>query len=289
MMMMRSVRCRSAKTFGMPQTAYHLTPTATVAVELPSPEDVLMPGIAWGAVDAFPKPAYWLFQVLARRLGNMQIAYRLGRSLAEEVGACLLGGHGIPAAVGLAAYERLRERGAFGPEPPPRATLEAWLREPLSVRLGNTGTRQVRYRFAAQKARYLSEALPQVRAAPEFSTGRALRAWLDALPGIGPKTASWIARNAMDADDVAILDIHILRVGRCIGLFPRELTVERHYLQLEALFLQFSQALGVRPSELDAVIWFEMSSSPHTVRWMIEEMASQERAIPSGAERAVAA
>jgi endonuclease III len=40
------------------------------------------------------------------------------------------------------------------------------------------------------------------------------------LPGIGPKTASWIARNWLDADDVAILDIHIMRVGQVIGLFP---------------------------------------------------------------------
>nr|WP_206606033.1 hypothetical protein [Steroidobacter cummioxidans] len=92
------------------------------------------------------------------------------------------------------------------------------------------------------------------------------------LPGIGPKTASWIARNWMDADDVAILDIHIMRVGQIIGLFPSNLTVDRHYFDLEALFLQFSRALDVRASELDAVVWHEMASSPATARVLIDQL-----------------
>jgi hypothetical protein len=75
------------------------------------------------------------------------------------------------------------------------------------------------------------------------------------LPGIGPKTASWIARNWLDADDVAILDIHIMRVGQVIGLFPLEQTVERHYMALEERFLRFAELLDVRASELDAIIW----------------------------------
>jgi thermostable 8-oxoguanine DNA glycosylase len=92
------------------------------------------------------------------------------------------------------------------------------------------------------------------------------------LPGVGPKTASWVARNWMDADDVAILDIHIVRVGRSIGIFPQDLTVERHYFDLESLFLRFSQALDVRASELDAVIWYEMASSPRMARVLIDQL-----------------
>ena len=76
----------------------------------------------------------------------------------------------------------------------------------------------------------------------------------------------------MDADDVAILDSHIVRVGRSIGLFPCNLTVERHYFELEALFLQFSQALDVRASELDAVIWYEMASSPRLARILVNHL-----------------
>ena len=111
-----------------------------------------------------------------------------------------------------------------------------------------------------------------VQTAPAFKTGKQLREWLIQLPGIGPKTASWVARNWMDADDVAILDIHIMRVGQAINLFPRNFTVERHYTELEALFLAFSRALDVRPSELDAVVWYEMASSSTTARVLIDKL-----------------
>lgn len=241
----------------MTQTAAILTRTGAIQIELPAPDALLMKNVRWGAVDAFPTPAYWQYQIFARRLVGRPAGYKLGRTLSEEVAACLLGGHGIPAKVGIAAYERLRTLGAFSASSSSEAQFEAWLREPLQV-----GQRQVRYRFAAQKARYLAASLPLVKTAPAFATGKQLRDWLVQLPGIGPKTASWIARNWMDADDVAILDIHIMRIGQAIGLFPRELTVERHYCELETLFLQFSQALDVRASELDAVVWYEMASSP---------------------------
>ena len=255
----------------MTQTASLLTRTGVIQMEMPSPDEKVMGDVPWGAFDVFPTPAYWQYQVVARRLAGRPAGYRLGRTLTEEVAACLLGGHGIPATVGLAAYERLHERGAFGPHPPSCEAIEEWLREPL--RIGSQhGERQVRYRFAAQKARFLAAALPEVRASPAFESGRQLRDWLTKLSGVGPKTASWIARNWKDADDVAILDIHIMRIGRVLGLFQRELTVERHYLELEALFLQFSEALGVRASELDAVIWYEMASSPKAARAVIEQL-----------------
>lgn len=260
----------------MTQTAAILTRTGSIQIEFPSPDEHLIWGVPWGTIDAFPTPAYWRHQVIARRLTGRLIGYRLGRTLTEEVAACLLGGHGIPAPVGVAAYERLRELGALAGGSPSQEQLEAWLREPLQV-----GRRQARYRFAAQKARYLAACLPLVQSAPIFETGQQLRNWLVHLPGIGPKTASWITRNWMEADDVAILDIHIMRVGKAIGLFPTEFTVERHYLQLEERFLQFSQALEVRASELDSVIWYEMASSSTTVRAITNHL----RKAPTGTSR----
>lgn len=257
----------------MTQTAFLLTRTGTIQVEMPDPDEPLIGNVLWGAFDVFPTPAYWQFQVMARRLAGRPADYKLGRTLAEEVAACLLGGHGIPATVGLAAYKRLHERGAFGTRPHSQAMLEEWLKEPLQI-VSEKGTRLVRYRFAAQKARYLAAALPKVQAPPSFGTGRQLRDWLTGLPGVGPKTASWIARNWKDADDVAILDIHIMRIGQVLDLFPRTLTVERHYSQLESLFLQFSEALDVRTSELDAIIWYEMASSPKAARAVIEQLES---------------
>jgi N-glycosylase/DNA lyase len=244
------------------QTAAVFIDRATIRVDLPEPASELLPGVPWGAIEAFPSPAYWAYQVFAKRILGRSINYKLGTSLKEEVGACLLGGHGIPAEVGVAAYEHVRRLGAFGAEPPDEPQLQAWLSQPL-----NAGGRTVRYRFVRQKARYLAAALAALNTdVVPCHSGRALRDWLIQLPGIGYKTASWVARNWLRADDVAILDIHVLRAGKLAGVFPPQLTVERHYLELESRFLDFSRRLGVLPSELDAVIWLEMASSPNSMR-----------------------
>ena len=234
---------------------------AVFNVELPQADAEVIPGVPWGAMEAFPTPAYWAYQVYARRLTGDRINYKLGATLKEEVGACLLGGHGIPASVGLAAFRHIKERGAFGDQPPAEETLLGWLTEPMEVE-----GRLVRYRFAKQKARYLCAALQKLATeCPPVATGKALRNWLLDIPGIGYKTASWVARNWLDADDVAILDIHILRAGLLGNFFESNLTVERHYLELEEQFIRFSKGLGVRASELDALMWLEMMSSPATV------------------------
>ena len=76
----------------------------------------------------------------------------------------------------------------------------------------------------------------------------------------------------LDADDVAILDIHILRAGVLAGFFDAELTVERHYRELEDQFLAFSAGLGVRASELDALMWYEMMASRNSVAQILSAM-----------------
>jgi endonuclease III len=48
-----------------------------------------------------------------------------------------------------------------------------------------------------------------------------MRQLLLSIEGIGPKTASWIVRNVMGSDDVAIIDIHILRACTGMGVFLR--------------------------------------------------------------------
>lgn len=239
--------------------------TAVFNIEFPKPEDEVVPGVLWGSLDAFPSPAYWAYQVFARRIQGSRINYKLGTTLKEEVGACLLGGHGIPASIGLIAFNHVKEKGAFGDEPPSEDSLLVWLNEPISV-----DGRKVRYRFAKQKAHYLAAALQRLASEqPPLTSGKALRDWLLLSRGIGYKTASWITRNWLDADDVAILDIHILRAGLLGKFFQARLTVERNYLELEDQFLRFSEGLGVRASELDALIWREMMSSRGTVRGVL--------------------
>jgi thermostable 8-oxoguanine DNA glycosylase len=130
--------------------------------------------------------------------------------------------------------------------------LEQALSSPLRV-----GSKVVRYRFARQKAQYLADALPHIDSLSELS-GVALRDALCSLRGIGPKTASWIARNWCDADDVAILDIHICRACERAGVFAPGSNPQRHYHSLEVQFLSFARALRVRSSVLDNLMWNEM-------------------------------
>jgi len=236
-----------------------------VNIELPDAKTELLPGISWGAVESFPTPAHWTYQVLARRIQGSPIRYKLGSTLKEEVGACLLGGHGIPAHIGLAAYELLKSKEIFSKQSPSTELLYKLLSEPMKI-----NGKLVKYRFAKQKAKYLSTAMQKLSTekAPD-SEGRALRDWLITIPGIGFKTASWVARNWLQANDIAILDIHILRAGILGGFFNSKYSVERDYLKLEQQFLEFSSAVGIPASELDAEIWWQMSNSPKTVHDML--------------------
>ena len=261
-----------------PQVAAVFLDSAVAQFELPPQVDEVMPGVQWGAVDTFPTPAYWLYQVLARRLSGEGRSYRIGNTLAEEVAVCLLGGHGMPAAVGVAAFHELRDKELLSGTPA-ADELEAALSVPLRV-----GSKPMRYRFARQKSKYIAAALHQLHNEPPIiSSGRALRDALLSVPGIGFKTASWVARNWLSADDVAILDIHIMRAGVLGGFFGTGLGVERHYLQLEEQFLAFSRALGVRPSELDAVIWLEMANSARTVTRLLGSVANRSSTNPGRA------
>lgn len=233
--------------------------------QFPAPDSEVIPGVRWGLIEAFPSPAYWAYQLWASAYSEEPIVYTLGATLEEEVGACLLGGHGIPASVGLAAFAHLRDSGVFEQGTVSEQHIYALLSEPLTV-----NGRAVNYRFARQKARYLSGAIALLssKSAP-LGSGRELRDWLLSAPGIGYKTASWISRNHLGADDVAILDIHILRAGHLGGFFTPGLTVEKHYLQLEDEFLRFSRGLGVRASDLDALVWLQMMSSSNIVHGLL--------------------
>ena len=89
------------------------------------------------------------------------------------------------------------------------------------------------------------------------------------LPGVGPKTASWIVRNWLGSDQVAILDIHVVRAGLLMNLFSPEDDVSKDYPCMEAKFISFSQALGVPTSDLDALIWWMMRTTPKLVRRLL--------------------
>jgi N-glycosylase/DNA lyase len=168
----------------------------------------------------------------------------------------LLGGHGLPHQVGLAAFEAVRADGLLR-RPVDMSDIEQVLRRPLKI-----GDRTVRYRFPAQRARYLVGALARLRTQHPPESARALREWLLDLPGIGPKTAGWIIRNHLTSDDVAVIDIHVLEAGIDASVFDASWTPARHYDLLQAMFLAWARQGEVSAADLDAVIWAERARIP---------------------------
>jgi N-glycosylase/DNA lyase len=235
----------------------------TLAVRLrdSGPTVVLAPpghpkrAFAWGHSWQVGTAAYWVAITEAAAadgtLGRGPHRHRLGRDLAEEVAACLLGGHGMPYETGLAAFYAVRDAGLLT-RPSDERELERVLREPLDV-----GGRTVHYRFPAQRARWLAAALRQVCTQMPPTNPQDLRDWLLLVPGIGPKTAGWIVRNHSGSDDVAIIDVHVLRAGLDAGVFDPSWTPTSEYPRLEAFFLAWAGRGGVRAADLDAVIWSE--------------------------------
>ena len=85
--------------------------------------------------------------------------------------------------------------------------------------------------------------------------GRELRSQLVEITGIGPKTGSWIVRNHLGSDDVAILDVHITRASIAAGVFPETADPTRNYFKLEVRFLEFCAAIDEPASRVDAIMW----------------------------------
>ena len=231
------------------QTMYAVLRGAIARLEIPPPSATVMRDICWGAFDELLTPAYWKGQAWQHAHLDTYGDFRLGRTFIEEVAACLLGGYGISAEIGLAAFKRLRDSGLLAAGYS-AARIERALLQPFF----HDG-RSRRYRFARQKATYLAESLCALDGVELPTNDVELRNLLMTLKGVGPKTASWIVRNYRGSDSVAIIDVHILRAGRHIGLFDKKLRPDQHYLRLENDFLAFAAAIEVRPALLDALMW----------------------------------
>jgi thermostable 8-oxoguanine DNA glycosylase len=213
--------------------------------------------LEWGRADEICSPAYWSSQAWMWENEHPH-HFKLGRTLREELLACLLGGYGIPAEVGLAAYGRLSAAHRADSEQLTDADrVISLLSKPLDV-----NGRRVRYRFATQKGRYVASALRGLDRIDDCADDTALRDALTKLPGVGLKTASWIVRNWRGSDSVSILDVHIVRAGRMLHLFEPSWRVERHYHLMEAAYLRFAAAIRSRASILDSVMWMTMRQLP---------------------------
>ena len=226
-------------------------------LNFPKREQHIMPGIQWGSYGQLYTPAYWKAQYLIHNFENdFKLNYRLGTNILEEVVACLLGGFGLKAELGMVAFRRLRDNKQITP-----GISKSEILESLTTKF-SINDREVHYRFPNQKAKFISEFLNRSDLSTiPINDDIALRRWLLTINGIGPKTASWITRNYLDSENVAIIDIHIFRACLKMGLFSQDFDIQKDYYILERLFLDFCTRLDVQPSKMDALIWLQMKDA----------------------------
>lgn len=227
---------------------------------LPSPFEEVMPGVRWGLFEDLFTPSFWKYQSEAQTRENRYGNHRLGDTLLDEIAVCLLGGYGIPAEMGMRAFARLGGAGLLDGN-----AVEAQIFAVLSEPFEENGKAR-KYRFAKQKASYLSRSLQMAKGIDVGVSARGVRDQLLTMPGIGPKTASWIVRNHLDSDEVAIIDVHLHRACVLMNVFEPASDPTKDYYVLEDLFLKFANAIKVRASILDAIMWDFMRRIGPTAR-----------------------
>jgi N-glycosylase/DNA lyase len=219
--------------------------------QFPSEEAELVPGIKWGNYCQLYSPAFWKYMYMSANIPLVINHHRIGSTIIEEIVACLLGGYGMPSELGLAAFDRLKQESLLTP-----GTCLLNIRKALIRPFTMLDGKKKRYRFYNQKSRFIYKLLcrSDLYSIP-IENDLFFRRWLMTINGIGPKTASWITRNWLQSENVAILDVHILRAGQIAGFISKEFNVATDYFMIENSYLDFCKALNVLPSNMDAIIW----------------------------------
>ena len=238
----------------MSQRVLHLTPFQRwTELSLPPSDETLLGRISWGHFSQPFTPAFWRASLWLKGNEPVRFTIRAQASVRRETVFCLLGGYGIKAEVAQAYFRKLTAAGVFSGRQTSEAMLRQLLKTPATFRRKTYG-----YRFPNQKARYLAQALVAFASGKIPRDDLGLRDWLLQLPGIGQKTAAWIVRNCLGSDNVAIIDIHLQRAGRLMGLFDARALTDKTYSYFEERFLAFARAMKVQPSSLDMLIWETM-------------------------------
>lgn len=240
----------------MTQLVYGLTPNQRLKeLTLPSAHAPLIDRLKWGRFSQPYTPAFWRASLWLQDDASTRTARRSSsrQDIFRETIFCLLGGYGIKAEVSQAYFRKLSVAGIFNGAKLRESDIRRLLREPTTYKGITYG-----YRFPNLKARYIAEAVRCFSRQEVPQNDLSLRDWLLRLPGIGQKTAAWIVRNCLGSDNVAIIDIHLQRAGRLMGLFDARALTANTYAYFERRFLAFAQALDVQASALDLLIWETM-------------------------------
>ena len=118
-----------------------------------------------------------------------------------------------------------------------------------------------RYRFPRRKADLIVKARTWLRLRrpltdllASVADERERRRILCQCPGIGPKSASWMLRNIGLAQELAILDVHVVRALAAAGRLAGA-RLPRDYELVETAFLGWCRELNAPPAGFDLFIW----------------------------------
>ena len=148
------------------------------------------------------------------------------------------------------------------------AAIERMVSKSMLACSGPDETREelVGVRFSHRKADYICEAreLFAARSIRDvisgFSNPDKAREWLvENIKGLGYKEASHYLRNIGLGKNLAILDRHILKNLKLMGVIdeiPTTLT-KKNYLEIERKMRAFSEKIGIPMGHLDLLLWYK--------------------------------
>jgi N-glycosylase/DNA lyase len=142
-----------------------------------------------------------------------------------------------------------------------RETIEKLKSKNKLFNAEETEIREVMYgvRFANRKSKYISESkhkLPEIKKRLDMPP-QELREWLvKNVKGLGMKEASHYLRN-IGIFGLAILDVHVQNFMKKHGMLNGEVgkLSKKQYLDTEKNYFELAKKIGIRPEELDIVIW----------------------------------
>ena len=130
----------------------------------------------------------------------------------------------------------------------------------------------MRYRYPRTKANYIRRT-GELIYSTNFSIRRILTSCIDertararimsVAVGIGPKQASLFLRNIGYAENLAILDTHILKYMKVVGLVPQILKTVSYspkYEDIEGILINYATKFKESLACLDTAIWIVMRS-----------------------------
>jgi N-glycosylase/DNA lyase len=151
-----------------------------------------------------------------------------------------------------AAVERLKESGLIY-----RVDANAIAKDLEGVRFHN---HKAGYLVSARKKVWTSGVCHLSEQIRRFPSAFDAREWLvKNIKGMGYKEASHFLRNIGHGSDLAILDRHILKNLKNLGVIkdvPRSLNRSR-YLEIERELLKFSEYVKIPPDHLDLLLWYK--------------------------------